>query len=341
MIFSRELPLGDLIRFCHVARLSLDAGLTLRDVFRQLSARGNHGLRPVAERIRQRLDQGESFQAALKPEEAVFPPLFLALASVGEQTGHLPEILEELEKYYMLQQKSWRQIRSRSMLPMIQFFLALGVIALLIFVLGMISQSRGAEAPSVFGFRGTAGAIRFVVICAAIIGGVWGGYLLVTRVLHRKALVDGVLLGLPRIGPCVRAFAVARFALALQLTLDTSLATGRAVRLSLEATGNAVYRDRAKVILAAIQDGEQLTVALGHGQIFPGDFLSMAAIGEEGGRIVEIMRHQAAQYQEEAARRLNGLVSNLTTLIWLVYVGFMVVAIFSLANLYLRPLGAL
>jgi type IV pilus assembly protein PilC len=342
MLLSHQLPVSDLIRLCHVARLSLSAGLTVRDVFRQLAKRGHVRLRTVAERIYERVEKGDSLTAALKAEEAYFPPLFLALTTVGEQTGHLPEIFHELEKYYSIQQTSWRQIRTRSLLPVIQFFIALCVIALLIFVLGLIGESRGTEPPSVFGFRGTSGAIRFVVICVAIIGGVWAAWLVITRVMQRKAFLDALLLKLPRIGPCIQAFAVGRFALALQMTLDTSLATGRAIRLALQATGNAVYavyEASAEPILAAIASGEDLTVALGRGHVFPADFLSMAAIGEEGGRIVEIMRHQAAHYQDEAVRRLKALIGNLTGLVWVAYMGFMVAAILILAGLYLRPLG--
>jgi type IV pilus assembly protein PilC len=339
MFLSRQLPLADLIRFCHVGRVSLDAGLTLRDVLRQQAASGSPRLRAVAGRIGRHLERGDDLQVALKAEAGVFPPLFLALVAVGEQTGHLPEILQELEKYFLLQQKSWRQIRSNSLLPVIQFVLAIGVIALLIFVLGLIGQSRGTQPASVLGFRGTSGAIQFLLSIAAIIGGLWGAYWVVTRILHRKALLDGVLLWLPGIGGCVRAFVVARFALAMQLTLDTSLAIGRAIRLSLEAAGNAVYQQRGEVIVAAVDDGEELAVALSRAQLFPTDFLSMVAVGEEGGRIVEIMRHQAAQYQEEAARRLKRLVARITGLIWLIYIGFMVAAIFGLAGNYLRPLG--
>jgi type IV pilus assembly protein PilC len=339
MLFSRQLPLADLIRVCHVGRLSLSAGLTLRDVFRQLADKGPIRLRGVAARIGARLKEGEDLQTALETEPGVFPPLFLSMVAVGEQTGHLPEILEELERYYQLQQKSWREIRTRGMLPVVQFVLALGILAVVIFVLGLVAQSRGTEAQGVFGFRGTGGAIKFLLLCAAGFATIFGGYLFVTRVLKRQEQMDMLLLRLPGVGGCIEAFAVARFALALQLTLDTSLPTARAVRLALQATGNGAYLNRAKAITEAIGDGEDLAVALGRGQIFPADFLSMAAVGEEGGRVVEIMRHQAAHYHEEAVRRLKALVGRLTMLIWLVYAGFMLFAILSLAGFYLRALG--
>jgi type II secretory pathway component PulF len=339
MFFSRQLPLPALIELCHRLRLSLSAGLTLRDVFRQLATRGSRSLRPVAKRIRDHLDQGDSFEAALEPEQGVFPPLFLAMAAVGEQVGRLPEVMEQLEKYFQLQQKSWRQVRSRSLLPAIQFVIATGVIALLLFVLGAISQSRGTQPQGLFGLTGQAGAIKFLAFVAALFAGVFVLYRFVTRFLGQRALFDRLALRVPDVGGCLQVLAVGRFALALQMTLDTSLAVAKALRLSLQATGNAAFQEQAEVIVASVKRGESVTEALTLGQIFPLEFLSMVAIGEQGGRLVEMMRHQAAHYQEEGERRMKGLTSRITFLIWLFYAVFMVVAILGLARNYLGALG--
>src|SRR5207248_1624317 len=110
MFLSRQLPLADLIRLCHLVRMNHAAGLTLVAVFRQLAQRSTPRLRPVAEEIRVHLESGESLRAALKAAKASFPALFVSLVTVGEETGHLPEVLEELEKYYLFQQKSWRLV---------------------------------------------------------------------------------------------------------------------------------------------------------------------------------------------------------------------------------------
>jgi len=181
MFLSHQLPLAALIEFCHLLRINLSAGLRLHDVFRQLTARGSLKVRPVAGRILLRLEHGEHFHAALKPENAVFPPLFLSMANLGEQTGNLPEVLKELEHYYVQQQKYRRQLRSRSIGPAVQFFMAIGVVALLIFVLGAIAESRGARAPEVLGFRGALGAVQFLLFTAGLLLAIYLAYRIVTR----------------------------------------------------------------------------------------------------------------------------------------------------------------
>src|SRR3954454_23882240 len=124
MLFSSRLSLSTLIELCRVLRHYLGSGLTLRDVFLQQAQKGPAALRPIAGRVVQALERGSSLEDALKPEASAFPPLFLALAGVGEQTGMLPEVFGELEKYFARQLQLRRQFIAQSAWPVIQFFLA-------------------------------------------------------------------------------------------------------------------------------------------------------------------------------------------------------------------------
>ncbi|MCI0464273.1 MAG: type II secretion system F family protein [Gemmataceae bacterium] len=336
MPFSRQLPPAPLAELCRVLRHNLGAGLTLRDVFRQQAQRGPAVVRPVAERIRGRLEHGDSFQAALADEAIVFPPLFLAMASVGEETGHLPEVFEELENYYTLQARLRREFWTRSFLSLVQIVAAIFVIGVMLLVLGLVG---GGQGPSVLGVRGWAAGVVFLALGL----GMLALLLLVPRILARavqnRAGSDALLLRLPGLGPCLEALALGRFALALRLTLDSALPVGKALRLSLQATGNAAFIARTDEVVTAVKRGDDLTLALSAARIFPEQFLHMVAVGEEGGRIPELMRHQAAYYHEEAGRRMKVLTRGLSFAVWLAYAAFLVIAIFQLAGRYFRALG--
>src|SRR5919201_6777858 len=117
-----QIPLASLIEFCRALRHNLGDGLTLREVFRQQAQRGPLAVRAVAARVGEQLDRGESLQAALKPEKQYFPPIFLSLVTVGEESGSLPEVLGELEKYLLLQQKLRREFIARMTWPALEFF---------------------------------------------------------------------------------------------------------------------------------------------------------------------------------------------------------------------------
>jgi type IV pilus assembly protein PilC len=336
MFSSSLLPLSSLIEMCRVLRHSLGAGLTLRDVFRQLATRGPHAARPICERIRLCLEQGDNLASALEREQTAFPPLFLSLAGVGEQTGHLPEVFGELERYYRLQQQLRRQFRAQILPTVIQFFLATFIIAGMLFVIGLVNQSRGGN---VFGVRGPAAAGWFLIIVFGILITLYLVYRTLTRSLEHKAAVDALLLRVPKVGPCLEALALGRLAMALQLTLDSAMPIGKALRLSLRATGNAAYAARADEVAKAVRSGDDLTTALGRTHLLPEEFVNVLAVAEESGQIPEVMRRQMENYHEEAERRLRTLARAASGAVWLIYAGMITFAIFRIASVYISAVG--
>jgi type IV pilus assembly protein PilC len=336
MVFSTRLPLSSLIDLCRVLRHSLGAGLMLRDVFRQQAKRGLAPVRPVAQRISQALERGESLETALEKERNVFPPLFLALAGVGENTGNMPEIFGALEKYYTMQQRFWRQFMSQATLPILQFIAAVLIISGMIFVLGILGSNLD---PLGLGLRGTSGALTFMGTAFGLVAAVIFGYMLLSRNLEQKAVVDSILLSLPAIGPFLMALTLARFALALQLTLDTGMPIAEALTLSLRGTGNAAFARKTKIVRQTLLDGEDLTLALTRTNLFPEDFLHMVAVGEQGGEVPELMRKLAVQYEEEAERRLAVLTKVSGFGVWVFVATLIVIAIFRMYASYFNVIN--
>src|SRR5205814_6527196 len=126
-------------------------------------------------------ESGDSLEAALDREKAYFPPLFLALGGVGERTGNLPEVFAELEKYYILQQKLWRQFVGQITWPLLQFFAAVFVIAGLLFILGIIAEIHGGSDKDTLlphGMIGGRGAGLFLGCVFGTLGVLTGGYFL-------------------------------------------------------------------------------------------------------------------------------------------------------------------
>src|SRR5262249_37350998 len=146
MFFSR-LSLGNLIELCRVLRHYLQSGLSLVEAFRKQAKSGASGVRPVAGRILARLEKGDALEEALKAEKNVFPPLFVTLAVVGEKTGNLPEVIAELEKYYLFRKKLWNQFIGMIAWPVLQFNAAIFVLAGLIFMMGFVAEMTGGGKP--------------------------------------------------------------------------------------------------------------------------------------------------------------------------------------------------
>jgi type II secretory pathway component PulF len=341
MLLSKRLPLAGLIQLCRVLRHNLSAGLMLRDIFRQQAKRGLPVVRPVADRIWQSLEEGDSLEIALGREKDSFPPLFLELSSVGEHTGNMPEIFGELERYYLMQQKFWRQFVSQSFLPMIQFVAATFIIAGLMFLLGFIAEITNSKPldPLGLGLTGGGGALIFLASVYGIVAALLLAYLAASRSLQQKAIVDRFLMRLPGAGPFFEAISLARFAMALRLTMDSAMPIATALGLSLRATGNAAFASCVDLVQDALRSGDDLTVALTRCRVFPAEFLNLVAMAEEGGRVPEVMANQAKYYEEEAERRLAVLTRLASFGVWLFVACLIILAIFKIFGLYMSAIN--
>jgi type IV pilus assembly protein PilC len=324
-------------------RHNLAAGLTLRDVFRQQARQGTLAIRPVADRMRKVIEQGDDLETALNQESKSFPPLFLALVSVGERSGNLPEVFAALEKYYAMQQRMWRQFITLSIWPAFQFFAAIFVIAAMILIIGMI-YSPGARDikwdPIGIG-TGPKAALRFLIVCFGSIGLLVGVYFFVTRVLKHRAAVDRVFLRLWAVGPCLEALALSRFSLGLQLTMDTSLPAWEALDRSLKATGNGAFMAASEGVQEVVRKGESVSEALASARLFPEEFIHIVSTAEVSGQIPEMMRHQTEYYEEEATRRLVLLTRGAGFAIWIGVACLIIWVIFRIVLSYIGMIDSM
>jgi type IV pilus assembly protein PilC len=342
-MFSSRLPLSSLIELCRVLRHYLGSGLTLPDVFREQEKRGSPAVRPVAGRIAVALEHGSSLEDALKRDADRFPPIFLSLASVGERTGMLPEIFAELGRYFDRQRTMRRKFIAASAWPIIQFVLAVLIVALVICVLGLISSRPDGKPdfdPLGLGLAGPSGALIFMGTVYGTVAGLILLYILSSRWMAGRAGVDRFLLGLPALGPYLQALALSRFCLALRLTTDSGMSIHKALRLSLQATSNSAFIAASPIVEQSVKQGEDLTLALSRMHLLPHDFESIIHVAEESGKLHDVLRQQADHYYDEATRRMAVLTAVASAVIWLMVAGFVIFMIFRFFLAYLKLLDS-
>ena len=336
-MFSRRIPLPDLIDLCRVLRHQLGAGLALHQVLKKQGERGRNSVRVIAGRLAEKLLKGISLSDALDAEVGAFPPLFLSMANLGETTGHLTEVFGELERYYQLELQMRRQFRSASVMPSAQFVFAVLVVAAVIWILGIIGGNKPLL--TFFGIPGGLGAAAFLCSVSSVLALIAITYLLISRIGRQKVWMDRFLLAVPALGPCLYSLAMSRFTLALQLTLDSGLSITKGLRLSLEATGNAHFAAHADAIVNTLKNGQPLHEAIEASKLFTSDFVEMIVSSEIAGSVPEMMRHLQQQYHEETARRMTMLTRVAAGAVWLAVATFIVIAIFKLASIYFDALA--
>lgn len=335
-----RLPLKALIELCRSLRHYLGAGLTILDVFKQQATRGQAAVRPVAARIAELVERGESLPDALNAVEGAFPPLFLALAGVGDQTGMMPEVFHELEKHFERQLSLQREFRGRITWPVVQLVLAALILTFLTWFMGQIPGPDGKPIDILgIGLTGTAGAAAFLGAIVGLALLAWLAFSLASRIYGGRAGTSRWLLQLPVLGPCLEALALSRFCLALQLTTESGMSIGKALRLSFRATGNPAFLDAIPAASATIRGGDEVSRALDKAGLFPIEFLRTVEVAEESGTLSEVMKRQGDFYHEEASRRLATITAVSGHAIWAAIALFIIFAIFRLYSFYLGHLS--
>jgi len=335
-LWFRPLGLTALIEFTRSIRFFLASGMTLRQAMRVLANKGGSWtVRAVAADVDRELAAGWPLQAALDKQEGRFPPLFLALAAVGEETGNLPEVMKDLENYYRTQQLLQRQFRSQIAFPVLQFVAAVFIVSGLIYILGQLPPARvaGREQPLDplgMGLVGADGAVRFMVAVFGAVAVILVGLWLLRRLLRRRAVVERFVLALPVVGSVTRAIALTRFSFAMQLMLDSSMSILRTIRLAFAATDNAAFAAASDRAEAVLRRGNSVSTALTESRRFPADYLSAVAVGEESGHLPEVMRQQAEYYDDVSRRGISLLNRLLGVVVWLAVAGFVIFLIIKL-----------
>lgn len=336
-MFSPRIPPKSLALACRSLSTMLGSGVPIERAFNLAAekiseSRCRRAMRGIAEAVA----RGEEVSEAMRAQGQTFPELMIEMTDVAEQTGALPEILRSLADHYDNLVRLRREFLTSITWPAVQFTLAVFVIALLIYVLGWIAQSRGGQPLDVLGFGlyGAKGALLWLAMVGGVLLSLWTAYQMIARTFAGQRVLHGLLMRIPAIGGCMRSFAIARFSWAFYLTQQTGMPVDDSLRASLQATNNGVFIDRADLVCRLIREGETLSTALHAAKIFPADYLSMVEVAETSGTVPEALHRLSPQFEEDARRSLAVLATLLGWGVWLLVAGFIIFLIFRIALWY-------
>ncbi|MDP6467086.1 MAG: type II secretion system F family protein [Pirellulaceae bacterium] len=330
-----------LARVCHNVGGGLHAGVDIRRVLETESMRGSTRQRSEMARIRDQINGGDTLTGAMRAAGGYFPPLLIEMVEVGERTGRLERVFLKLGEHYDQLVKLKRNFLIGIAWPMIELFIAVLVIGLMIFILGMVTN--GSEPPPItfFGLYGTRGLIIYSSIVAVIVAGIAGLIFAVKNELINIDPMIRLLMQVPGIGPGIKTLAISRMTWALAMATDTDIDPRKAIELSVRTTQNTYYTSQINTMQKVITRGGEMTDAFQQTNRFPDDFLDALQTGEVAGRISETMEIIAKEYEERAKLFYRMLTVAAGTLVFMV-VGIVIIAmIFALFSQYLGMLNGL
>lgn len=273
-----------------------DAGIPLSDCFHFLAeSSAQPRLKRISANIAKALSQGKDLeQACVAPE---FKPLHKAMFKVGQETGNLSEVLNELAGYEEGQAKLVYALRSAVFYPQILLGLAfLFALAVPSFFEGPITDlfaSTNVSIPVVFlALFQISNLFWTPVFWAGLVVAViiWGS--LVRKLLSGagpQRLIWGVLLKLPGAKGIVQTVCEERLASTLALTRRAGLPELQAFPLIGEVMGNLLYQEACLDITDSIENGATVGESLEETEVFSRSFVAIVNCGEEAGKLPKLL----------------------------------------------------
>ena len=344
MFFSPRISLKSLAQLCYRLATATGAGIKDRKVWQDEAQRGSGSQRRKISYVAEELSTGRSITDALRTTGNFFPPLFRQMVEVGDMSGQLDRTYSRLASHYERSLKVRRDFLGRLAWPLLQLSMALGVIGLMIWIMGMLPVNTGPKGVQAdilgLGLIGTRGLVIYVniLIIIAIV-------LLLLFEAFRRGIgwtrsLQLMALQIPVIGGALKTLALSRFTWALQLVLDTPMDLRRALPLALQATGNDYYARHGSGVAQRIEQGQSLHAALASTGVLPVDLLDSIAVGEESGRLVETMQRQSSEYQERAASAISILAQVAGYFVWILVAAAIILMIFRIFSFYVGTINS-
>jgi type IV pilus assembly protein PilC len=316
--FGGSVSEKEIVVFTRQFATMIDAGLPLVQCLEILaSQQDNKAFKKTLTEIRQSVEGGLTFAAALKQHPKVFSGLYANMVEAGEAGGILDTILNRLAQYMEKAMGLKKRVKSAMIYPSTIITVAvLVVIFLLVFVIPTFKamfEGFGATLPLPTVIVLELSRITrqyFLVFIGVVVAAVLALRYWYTTPAGKLA-VDSFLLKTPVFGILIRKVAVAKFT----RTLGTLISSGVAILDGLEITartaGNKVVENAVMRTRASIAEGKTISDPLKASGVFPPMVVQMIAVGEQTGALDAMLGKIADFYDDE----VDTAVTNLTSLL--------------------------
>ncbi len=316
----------------------IDAGLPLVQCLDILAQQQEKKfLKSTLQDIRQDVEGGSTFSAALKKHPKVFSGLYTNMVEAGEAGGILDTILNRLAAYIEKAMTLKKRVKTAMFYPATIVSVALVVVTfLLMYVIPTFEQlfagfGASLPLPTVI----VLGLSRFVqAYILFIIGGLVGtvvGLRMYYRTEGGKRAIDGLLLRLPIFGTLIRKVAVAKFTRTLGTLVSSGVGILEGLDITARTAGNKVVEDAILKARTTIAQGKTIAEPLQASKVFPPMVTQMIAVGEQTGALDRMLNKIADFYDEEVDSSVAGLTSLLEPLLVIflgVIIGGVVIAMY-------------
>jgi MSHA biogenesis protein MshG len=301
-----KIRLIDLSLFARQMYTLLKAGVPIMQALRGLrDSTHNEALAKVIASIGENLDQGVDLNTAMRRHPKVFSSLFVSMVQVGETTGNLPEVFQQMAEYLEREKETRDRIRSATRYPMfviIAMAVAMAVINLFVIpAFAKVYASFRVELPW---------ATKLLITTSNFTVNYW--YIVLGIIIASVFAVRMYLqtpegnynwhrwkLRLPAVGNILYLATIGRFARTLGIMIRAGVPLVQGLTVVARAVDNEYIGERVTQMRDGVERGEPVARTAMATGLFPPLVIQMISVGEDTGAIDELMFNVADYYDRE------------------------------------------
>lgn len=328
----------ELILFTKQFKTMLRAGVAIVKLLQILEKQAdNLKLKRIMRAMIEDINGGSSLYDAFRKHPGVFSPLYCGMVQAGEASGSLPTVLDRLTYIIDHENKIRSDIKAALQYPMIVvFFLVIAFFVLLTFVIPKfvkIFQTAGLTLPlptkiCLFLYQFLSDYWHMMIGVAFAVG---AGLYFYLRTEQGRYVRDLTLLRLPVLGELLIKATMSRFASIFAILQSSGVSVLEAMRILATTVGNTAISREFQQIGEQLEEGRGIAEPLEKAKFFTPIVVNMVAIGEESGKLDEMLMEISEHYDVEveyATKKLSDAIGPMLTVGLAAVVGFFALAIF-------------
>lgn len=326
----------EITNFTRQLATMVGAGLPLVNALRILRSQSSQSLGAVIEKVLVEVEGGSTLADALAVSGGGFSSVYLAMVRAGESAGVLDQVLKKLADALDKQRDFRSKTKGAMVYPLI---IIIGIIVIsaimMIFVVPKLTamyKDFGAELPTptkiLMGVSDFVVKFWYAVLIVVGVASVFISNWARTEV--GSLIIEQLSFKIPIWGKLRKDLILTEFARTVSVLLGAGIPILDTLQIVSETIGSKVYGADVRQAAVMVEKGVGLAEAIQQLEVFPPILSQMISVGEETGKLDEVLAKLAVFYEGESEVKVKALTTAIEPLIMVVMgvgVGFLVIAV--------------
>lgn len=310
---GKRLKAKQLAEFCRELSSMLGTGVSLVRAMQIINHRDlSPTMKSTFSSLSREIKRGVSLSEAMQNQDGVFPELLINMVRAGESNGKLDQSLMKMADHYDAEHRTNQDIRGAMTYPMILIVITLLVIiAVFTFIFPtFIGVFGDMELPAITqvmmgisDFMTHQWFLLIIIMLAVAVAVYW-----ISRINAVRLAWDKFKVKCPKVGKLMKIIYTARFARTFSSLYSSGLTILNALQISRDTIGNRYISAQFDNVIKLVRQGTSLSEALTQVDGFDVKLTETIAVGEETGRVDELLLKTAESFDYESSMAIKKLV---------------------------------